>query len=57
MNTFYGLPIGTPADFNPWASLVILAGGGVMAFGLALSLSNRDSASSAVIVPGRFWQF
>jgi ABC-2 type transport system permease protein len=46
MNAFNGLAMGATADFSPWASVAILASGGVLAFGLALYLFNWDNKNS-----------
>ena len=46
MNAFNGLAMGTAADFNPWASVIMLATSGLMAFGLALYLFSWDSNNS-----------
>ena len=47
MNAFNGLAMGAAADFNPWASIIILAAGGLTAFCLALFLFSWDSKNSA----------
>lgn len=46
MNAFNVLAMGAPAGFNPWTSLGILAGGGLLAFALALFLFSWDSKNS-----------
>jgi ABC-type multidrug transport system permease subunit len=46
MNAFNGLALGGAADFNPWASLLILAASGLLAFLLALYLFSWDSKNS-----------
>jgi ABC-2 type transport system permease protein len=46
MNAFNGLAMGGTADFNPWASLLMLASSGVLAFTLALYLFSWDSKNS-----------
>ncbi|WP_420641319.1 ABC transporter permease [Candidatus Leptofilum sp.] len=46
MNAFNGLAMGLTADFNPWASVAILASSGLLAFGLALYLFSWDSKNS-----------
>jgi ABC-2 type transport system permease protein len=43
MNAFNGLAMGGAADFDPWASIVMLATSGLLAFGLALYLFCWDS--------------
>lgn len=43
MNAFNGLTMGAAADFNPWASVMMLSTSGVLAFGLALYLFSWDS--------------
>ena len=42
-NAFRGLAMGLTTDFDPLGSLVILATGGVLAFGLAIYLFSWDS--------------
>lgn len=37
---------GAAADFNPWASVVMLASSGILAFGLALYLFSWDSKNN-----------
>ncbi|HEY9088108.1 MAG TPA: ABC transporter permease [Anaerolineaceae bacterium] len=46
MNAFNGLAMGTPADFSPWGSVIILVLGGLIAFGLALYLFSWDSRNT-----------
>ena len=46
MNAFNGLAMGTAADFNPWASVAMLASSGILAFGLALYLFSWDNKNS-----------
>ncbi len=46
MNAFRGLAMGAAADFNPWASVVMLAASGLLAFLLALYLFSWDSRNS-----------
>lgn len=46
MNAFNGLAMRTVADFNPWASVVMLTSSGILSFGLALYLFNWDSKNS-----------
>jgi ABC-2 type transport system permease protein len=46
MNAFNGLAMGAAADFNPWASVVMLVTSGIVAFGLALYLFSWDSKNS-----------
>lgn len=46
MNAFNGLTLGATADFNPWASIVMLATSGLLAFLLALYLFSWDSKNS-----------
>jgi ABC-2 type transport system permease protein len=46
MNAFNGLAMGAVADFNPWASVVMLASSGILAFGLALYLFSWDSKNN-----------
>lgn len=46
MNAFNSLAMGGTAAFNPWASLLILAGSGLLAFALALYLFSWDSKNS-----------
>jgi ABC-2 type transport system permease protein len=43
MNAFNGLAMGGTADFYPWASVVMLALSGLLAFALALFLFSWDS--------------
>jgi ABC-2 type transport system permease protein len=43
MNAFNGLAMGNTADFNPWASVLMLCGSGLLAFALALYLFSWDS--------------
>jgi ABC-type multidrug transport system permease subunit len=46
MNAFNGLAMNGTADFNPWASVIILATSGIIAFALALFLFNWDRRNS-----------
>jgi ABC-2 type transport system permease protein len=46
MNAFNSLAMGAVADFNPWASVAMLASSGILAFGLALYLFSWDSKNS-----------
>ena len=46
MNAFNGLAMGAAADFNPWASVMMLSISGLLAFGLALYLFSWDSKNS-----------
>lgn len=46
MNAFRGLAMGGTADFNPWASVAMLAASGVLALLLALFLFSWDSRNS-----------
>ena len=46
MNAFNGLAMGAVADFNPWASVLMLASSGILAFGLALYLFSWDSKNN-----------
>jgi len=46
MNAFSGLAMGATADFNPWASVVMLSASGILAFVLALYLFSWDSKNS-----------
>lgn len=46
MNAFNGLAMNATADFNPWASVIILATSGIIAFALALYLFNWDRRNS-----------
>ncbi|MFZ1397222.1 MAG: ABC transporter permease [Candidatus Promineifilaceae bacterium] len=46
MNAFNGLAMGAVADFNPWASVGMLASSGMLAFGLALYLFSWDSKNN-----------
>ncbi|MCP4362305.1 MAG: ABC transporter permease [Chloroflexi bacterium] len=46
MNAFNGLAMGTAADFNPWASVIMLSVSGILAFLLALTLFSWDSKNS-----------
>jgi len=46
MNAFNGLAMGGIADFNPWASVVILFTSGLLALGLALYLFSWDSKNT-----------
>ena len=46
MNAFNGLAMGATADFNPWASVIMLSLSGLIAFGLALYLFSWDSKNS-----------
>ncbi len=46
MNAFNGLAMGGTADFNPWASVVMLSASGILAFMLALYLFSWDSKNS-----------
>jgi ABC-2 type transport system permease protein len=46
MNAFNGLVMGFTADFNPWASVIMLAASGLLAFALALYLFSWDSRNS-----------
>lgn len=46
MNAFNGLAMGATADFSPWASVIMLAASGLLAFGLALYLFSWDSKNS-----------
>ena len=43
MNAFKGLAMGGRADFNPWASVIMLTASGLLAFLLALYLFSWDS--------------
>ena len=43
MNAFDGLAMGKTAAFPPWGSVVVLALGGMLAFGLAIYLFSWDS--------------
>jgi ABC-2 type transport system permease protein len=43
MNAFEGLAMGMDPAFNPWASIIVLALGGVLGFGLAMYLFSWDS--------------
>jgi ABC-2 type transport system permease protein len=47
MQAYLGLAYGQQTLLNPWLSLLILAAGGVVAFGVAIYLFNWDSRSSA----------
>ena len=47
MNAFNGLAMGITADFNPWASVVMLSTSGILAFVLALYLFSWDSRNTA----------
>lgn len=46
MNAFNALAMGQTAAFNPWASLLMLAASGLLAFALALYLFSWDSRNS-----------
>ena len=46
MNAFNGLAMGATADFNPWASVVMLSASGILAFILVLYLFSWDSKNS-----------
>ena len=46
MNAFNGLTMGGSADFNPWASVIMLSASGLIAFLLALYLFSWDSKNS-----------
>ena len=46
MNAFNGLAMGATADFNPYASLLMLTASGILAFALALYLFSWDSKNS-----------
>jgi ABC-2 type transport system permease protein len=46
MNAFNGLAMGTAADYSPWASVIMLAASGALAFGLALYLFSWDSRNT-----------
>jgi len=46
MNAFRGLAQGLSADFDPWGSLIVLLGSGVLAFGLAIYLFHWDRGNS-----------
>jgi ABC-2 type transport system permease protein len=46
MNAFNGLAMGKVADFSPWGSVIVLAVGGVLAFGLAVYLFSWDSRNT-----------
>ena len=46
MNAFNGLAMGKVADFSPWASIIILFFGGLLAFGLAVFLFSWDSQNT-----------
>lgn len=46
MNAFNGLAMGKHADFSPWGSVLILALGGLITFGLAQYLFSWDSHNS-----------
>jgi ABC-2 type transport system permease protein len=46
MNAFNSLAMGATADFNPWASLLMLTASGILAFALALYLFSWDSKNS-----------
>lgn len=43
MNAFKGLAFGYTGDFSPWASVIILAVSGLLAFSLAVLLFNWDN--------------
>jgi len=42
MNAFKALAMGSSADFAPWASVLVLLAGGLVAFGLAVYLFSWD---------------
>jgi len=42
MNAFNALAMDTGADFSPWGSVVVLLGGGILAFALAIFLFSWD---------------
>ena len=46
MNAFNGLTMGGTADFNPWASVLMLSASGLLALVLALYLFSWDSKNS-----------
>lgn len=46
MNAFNGLAMGGTADFNPWASVLMLSASGLLAFVLGLYLFSWDSKNS-----------
>lgn len=46
MNAFNGLAMGATADFDPWASVIMLATSGLLAFALALYLFSWDNKNS-----------
>ncbi len=46
MNAFSGLAMGMTADFEPWASVVVLLVGGLFSFALASYLFSWDSQNS-----------
>lgn len=46
MNAFNGLAMGAAADFNPWASVLMLSLSGLLAFLLALYLFSWDRKNS-----------
>ncbi len=47
MNAFNGLAMGQSADFSAWGSVMVLAAGGLLAFGLAVFLFSWDSRNTA----------
>jgi ABC-2 type transport system permease protein len=46
MNAFNGLAMGNVSDFSPWASIIILFSGGLLAFILAIYLFSWDSQNT-----------
>ncbi len=46
MNAFNGLAMGKVSDFSPWASIIILFSGGLLAFILAIYLFSWDSQNT-----------
>ncbi|HSG18524.1 MAG TPA: ABC transporter permease [Anaerolineae bacterium] len=46
VNAFNGLAMDASADFNPWASIIMLSASGLIAFLLALYLFSWDSKNS-----------
>jgi ABC-2 type transport system permease protein len=46
MNAFNGLAMGKMSDFSPWASIIILFSGGLLAFILAIYLFSWDSQNT-----------
>ena len=47
MVAFNGLAMGETAVFAPWAAVAILAGSGLLSFGLALYLFSWDNRNAA----------